>query len=60
MINQVRQLGGVRERRQEAMNVVRGMLSVSQGRGLKLFDLKGELVGNLLPFASIVKTSRLL
>jgi hypothetical protein len=45
MINQVRQLGGVRERRQEAMNVVRGMLSASQGRGLKLFDLKGELVG---------------
>jgi len=27
MINQVRQLGGVRERRQEAMKVVRGMLS---------------------------------
>jgi len=45
MINQVRQLGGVRERRQEAMNVVRGILSGNQGRGLEMFDLKGELVG---------------
>jgi len=32
MINQVRQLGGVRERRQEAMKVVRGMLSAVWGR----------------------------
>lgn len=32
MNNQVRQLGGVREHRQEAMKVVRGMLSASQGR----------------------------
>ena len=48
MINQVRQRRGVRERRQEAMNVVRGMLSASQGRGLEMFDLKGELVGKTI------------
>jgi len=45
MINQVRQLGGVRERRQEAMKVVRGMLSASQGSRAQAVRLKGELVG---------------